>query len=72
MKVTDITPAVHFCGIGMCPAVYKTDRGTLLVVGKSRKPSECSADLDGRVGPDEELVEIPIGIIRDLARDSLD
>ena len=72
MKVTDITPAAHFCGIGMCSAVYKTDHETLLVVGKRRKPSECSADLDDRVGPDEGLVEIPIGIIRDLARDALD
>ncbi len=72
MKVTDITPAMHFCGIGLCPAVYKTDRGTVLVVGKRRKPNECSADLDGRVGPDEELVEIPIGIIRDLSREALD
>ena len=72
MKITDITPPVHACVIGMCPAVYKTDRGTLLVVGKNRRPSECSEQLEGRVGSDEGLVEIPIGIIRDLARELLD
>ena len=71
MKVTDITPATHACAIGLCPAVYKTERGTLLVVGKRRKPSECSSQLEGRVGPDEELIEIPIGMIRDLAPETL-
>ena len=71
MKVREITPSVHACGIGMCPGVYKTDRDTLLIVGTVRKPEECTTLVEGRVGADEGVVEIPIALIRDLARESL-
>jgi hypothetical protein len=49
------------CMSGRCPAVYKTDRGTLVVQG-NRVTEALSIDL-----PDHEtVVEIPLAVIQDL------
>jgi|GEM_PF-3706121 len=34
MKIKDITPSRFSCAGGACPAVYDTDRGTYLIIGR--------------------------------------
>ena len=43
---------------GFCPAIYRTDRNTFLVIGKVRW-EEVPSDVQACVGPDERLVEVP-------------
>lgn len=60
--ITDITPAKQKCGLGSCPAMFKTGNGTYIVVGKRVEPTEYIG-LDGRVGPDEAAVEVPVALV---------
>ena len=64
MKIRNVTPESHRCAGGACPAFFKTDRDSFLIVGKmvSSPPEE----LEGKVGPEEAVVEIPAGLLRDL------
>jgi hypothetical protein len=48
---------------GTCPAVYETDRGTLVVQGRLIEDSEALGDTVNRA-PDEVLVELPKGLVR--------
>lgn len=49
---------------GSCPAVYETDRGTLVVQGYKVTDSEALAALRERGLPDhEDAVEIPVGLL---------
>lgn len=71
MKVREITPSVHACGVGMCPGVYRTDRDTLLIVGTVRTTDEFPEAVRSRVAEHEGVVEIPIALIRDLTPSEL-
>ena len=55
-KIIDLTPAKYACGIAQCPAVFKTENQTYLIIGKLCV--ETSPTLQGRVGPGEVVVEI--------------
>jgi hypothetical protein len=57
---TDITPAEHRCPTGECPAVLSTE-GRYVIIGKRLDPE--AEGLSGRVGEDEEAVEIPAEIL---------
>jgi hypothetical protein len=53
----DITPSHLRCVAGYCVAVYKTDDGDFVIIGK--KPgAEISKQIEGKVGPDEEVIVI--------------
>jgi hypothetical protein len=65
MKLKDITPKKFSCGIGACPAIFKTAEGRYVVIGK-RLPADASPDLAGRIAPGEAAVEIPAGLMRAL------
>ena len=54
---------------GGCPAVYRTDRGTLLIQGAG---GHDPADLDGvrDVGPGETFVEIPEELTKFIPRET--
>ena len=58
-KLTDITPADVACKpVGpTCPAVFKTERGTYVIVGRVTGAYEF-AQLQSRVGLNEAAVEI--------------
>ena len=58
MKVEDITPSKFMCGIGACPAIFKTEHDTYVVIGR-RLDGRWPAALQHRVGPEETLVEVP-------------
>ena len=53
------------CTAGSCPTIYDSGRGTIVVQGYS-----VSADASGVALPDgEQLVEIPIDLLRAAVRD---
>lgn len=72
MDIEDITPPEFACGIGACPAVFLTDRGSILVVGRSIRQEELRPALRERVGPNEALVEVPKALLRNLTSRRLD
>ena len=61
MKLTDLTPEKYrSCAIAACPALFRTDRGTYVVIGKVLDDGVVPA---GRAGPGEIAVELPAGLI---------
>lgn len=62
MKVTKL---VSTCDIKDCPALYATDRDTLLVQG------ETPTDHGLQIPAHETLVEIPMELIRKVIREQL-
>lgn len=54
------------CIVGACPAIYETDRGTILLVGARLDPKDVEAFLAGKVAPHEEVIEIPKELISRL------
>ena len=64
MKMKDVTPTSYFCPGGACPAVYKTDRGTYLIVGSRVRPEGHM--LSDRIAPHETMIEVPAGLIREI------
>jgi hypothetical protein len=68
MKLTDVTPERLRCGIGACPAVFRSDQGTFVVIGRKIEASVFRS-LSGRVGPDEAVIEIPEGLLIELLDD---
>ena len=59
MKTRNITPPAFDCLIGMCPAIYETDRSTYLIVGTPVPPN----DSDIAHSKDEVLVEVPRALL---------
>jgi hypothetical protein len=68
----EITPTNLRCGIGACPAVFKTPAGSLVIVGRSLSSGERGGFLAGRIAPDETAVEIDAALVEGLTfrRDS--
>jgi|UPI0005AB2395 hypothetical protein len=63
--LTKLTVLVGDCENGSCPTVYLTDRGTLAVQGE--QITDHGRDIPAR----ETMVEIPMELIRRLAREHL-
>jgi len=65
--IADLTPQGGYfrhCGIGMCPAVFKTDAGYILI-GTAVKADELGKH-SGRVGEGEVAIEIPPGMLEQV------
>lgn len=62
MKLTNITPRTVQCGIGACPAIFRTDQGTYVLVGKK----VTNPELATRVGKDEAAIEVPKFLLEGL------
>jgi len=69
MRAVDITPKAHRCAVGCCPGIFRTDRGTILVVGRKLAREPIDGLPTGRIGPDEEVVEIPEAILDTCTRE---
>ena len=67
MKMFDITPKQFHCGIGACPAVFETDRGTYVLIG-SNLPSASINELSERIGVGETAIEIPKELLASLGQ----
>ena len=62
LKITkELTPKIEMCGIGSCPAVFETNKGSYAIIGKRLDAKNLK--VDKRVGRDEVLIEVPKGII---------
>ena len=61
MKLTDLTPEKYrSCAIAACPALFRTDRGTYVVIGTVLGDDVVP---EGRVGPGEIAVELPAELL---------
>ncbi len=71
-KLVDLTPPTHKkCDFEMsCPAVFKSDVGTYVIIGKTINPNNEPA-LKGRVGSDETAVEIAFDLLEDAIKSSI-
>jgi hypothetical protein len=53
----NITPHHLRCAAGYCVSVYQMEDGRLVVIGK-KPQAEVAKEIEGKVGPDEEVVVI--------------
>lgn len=68
MRLKEITPKTLMCVVGACPAVYETDRGTIILVG-CRLAADAVADLlPNRVAPHEAAIEVPRELLANLMK----
>ncbi len=65
-KIKEVTPAAFICGPGSCPSVFEIEDGRLLVIGKKVDASKARLLPEGKVGPDELVIEIPAGLVSGL------
>lgn len=65
MTFKDITPAAFACHTSnCCPAVLETE-GSYVIIGK-KLSAAAQAAVEGRVGADEYVIEVPKGMIDGL------
>ncbi len=64
MKVKDVTPKGLACIAGGCPAIFKTDRGTYLIIGTNL--DSARGLLSDRIGPNEVVIEVPAELVRSI------
>jgi len=62
-RLVDVTPAEHQCGIGACPAVFRSDVGTYVLVGRLVPQHLVTDHLANSIGSDEVAIEIPAAIL---------
>ncbi len=66
MKLNDITPEAFVCATcSACPAVFETENDSYVIIGKKLSAAALAA-VDGRVGDDEFVIEVPKGMIDGL------
>ena len=66
MKLIDITPAEFVCTTcSACPAVLETENDSYVIIGKKLSAAALAA-VEGRVGADEFVIEVPKGMIDGL------
>ena len=67
-KLVEITSPKHRCEIEVsCPAVFKSDAGTYVIVGRTLNPNDYPA-LKVRVGADETAVEIAFDLLEEALK----
>ena len=59
MKLRNITPKAQMCFIGACPALYESDRGTIIVIGHKLDSASVAKLLPGKVSTNEAAIEVP-------------
>ena len=60
------TPQENSCALTYCPGIHKTEGETYLIIGKVVNPKDLG--LEGKVGDDEMLIEIPKNIIDNMEK----
>ena len=64
MKILkELTPKNMQCGIGACPAWFKTDRKTYLLIGKKIKNQNAIRGLKNRISKDDAVIEVPLNLL---------
>lgn len=63
MKLKEITPQAFVChSSSCCPAVFETENGSYVIIGK-KLSADAAGQLEGRIGADEYVIEVPKGMI---------
>jgi hypothetical protein len=67
MNMKNLTPESYLCmgGLG-CPAVYATDDGTYILIGKRLRTDDPRFGLVANKAADEEIIEIPADLLNKL------
>lgn len=65
MALTEITP-VKDCLGGHCSAIFSTDEGSLVIIGKLMTDDQTNELLTNRVGKDEAAIVVPKELIAGL------
>lgn len=60
IKATEITSKEIRCGIGACPAIFRTNRKTVMVIGSVPAVNEIPRNVRNKMGKGEMVVEIPL------------
>ncbi len=72
LKVQDVTPVEADCApFPVCPGIFRSNRGSYLIVGKVLSAEDATALPEGRVAADEYVVEVPADMIDLLKRGEL-
>jgi hypothetical protein len=62
----DVTPKAFACSpFPACPRIYRTSRGTYIIIGRRLDPAELS-DVSLHLSDEEAIVEIPAELIDEL------
>ena len=64
MKAKEITPVEARCGVGPCPSIFKTDRGTFIVVGSVPAGKELPRNVLRKLGKGEVAIEVPLNVLQ--------
>lgn len=64
--IKEVTPEAFLCSVGSCPSVFRTERGTFLIIGKIVDQSTKKKLPDGRIGDDELVIEVPEGLVKGI------
>ena len=62
-EVTDITPDAYRCAVGPCPGVFLKNEVVYLVGKKVVRTGELA---EIPVGEDEELIALPLGLLKNV------
>ncbi len=59
LRITEVTPSSMHCGIGSCPAIFKTDHDTFIIIGSRLNPRQTKQLFPGKLGSGEVAIEVP-------------
>ena len=60
-KLRELTPLEYACANTFCPAVFQSDTGTYVIIGKACHREH--AQLRDRIGPDETVLEVSADLL---------
>jgi hypothetical protein len=63
LELADETPDTIYCAIAACPAIFKSDSGTYVIIGRVVGSDELSADVNFRIGKGEVAIEVPSALV---------
>ena len=64
----NVTPKHLLCSIGACPAVFKAEDGTIVIVGKRDPTRAALLTKEGKVAPDEEVVFVDPALLENVSQ----
>ena len=64
--IQEITPKSFQCVLAACPAIFKTNKGSYVLIGKKINAKELG--VAKRVGKGEILVEIPVELLNGVIK----
>ncbi|MFA6294860.1 MAG: hypothetical protein WC666_00360 [Candidatus Paceibacterota bacterium] len=63
MKAKEITPVEARCGVGPCPSIFQTNRGTFLVIGPIPATNDLPRNVRRKIGKGEVAIEVQQNVL---------